>query len=73
MKLGAFFKAVWAMSRKFLKTWGVLLVAIFALCASLYAIYIYDVHSKESVNLQEQRYEELNKQYEESLELASTA
>ncbi len=61
------------MSGKFLKTWGILLVAIFALGASLYALNLDYAHFKESMKLQEQRYEELNKQYEESLELARTA
>ena len=53
------------MKRNTFVTWAALIVAILALGASASAVYLDNVHFKESRELQEKRYEELNKQYEE--------
>ena len=46
-----------------------ILIALGALAFSIYALHLDSLHFKESIELQEKRYEELNKQQEESLEV----
>ena len=49
------------MKRNTFVTWAALIVAILALGASASAVYLDNVHFKESTELQEKRYEELTK------------
>lgn len=63
-------------TRRFLRTWGTLIIAIPAAIISAYGMHINRVYYEQSesqyersIQLQEERYEELNAQYERSAEL----